>query len=118
VVDFSTKPKNLCYIRSGAGFPGIPVKIHLSRIYGFIIIETTMKKNALFKSCLDRKCWSLENVEIIKGRAEEVIVRFREFFPVVTARAVARLPMLLEFALPYAEVGGFFLSHERFSFLQ
>ena len=58
----------------------------------------------------------LEGVEIIMGRAEEEIVRFREAFPVSTARAVARLPVLLELALPYVEVGGFFLAMKGASY--
>lgn len=105
VLDFS-KIEKMLDVGSGAGFPGIPVKILYPELKLYII-ETTMKKTRFLKELIE--LLELENVEVINGRAEEVIVNFREFFPVVTARAVATLPMLLELCLPYAEVGGYFL---------
>lgn len=104
-LDFS-KIEKMLDVGSGAGFPGIPVKILYPELKLYII-ETTMKKTRFLKELIE--LLELENVEVINGRAEEVIVNFREFFPVVTARAVATLPMLLELCLPYAEVGGYFL---------
>ena len=100
-------------IGSGAAFPGIPLKIIFPNLRLFII-EPTLKRTRFLAALTEML--GLEGVEIIKGRAEEEIVRFREAFPVATARAVARLPVLLELALPYVEVGGFFLAMKGASY--
>lgn len=112
VVDFNETEK-LMDIGSGAGFPGIPLKIIFPNLRLFII-EPTLKRTRFLAALTEML--GLEGVEIIKGRAEEEIVRFREAFPVATARAVARLPVLLELALPYVEVGGFFLAMKGASY--
>ncbi|MDD3999336.1 MAG: 16S rRNA (guanine(527)-N(7))-methyltransferase RsmG [Bacilli bacterium] len=112
--DFTTINKFLD-IGSGAGFPGIPIKIlhpHLE----LWIIEPTAKKTRFLKDLVDKL--GLKKVEIITGRAEEVIVNFREAFPVVTARAVATLPVLLELCLPYVEVKGYFLAMKGSTYLE
>jgi 16S rRNA (guanine527-N7)-methyltransferase len=113
-LDFS-KIEKLLDIGSGAGFPGVPVKIMYPNLQLYII-ETTIKKTRFLAELIE--LLELENVEIINGRAEEVIVNYREFFPVVTARAVANLPMLLELCLPYAEAGGFFLAMKGSAYLE
>ncbi len=52
----------------------------------------------------------LENVVIINGRAEDVIGQYRESFDIVTARAVARLNILLELCVPFVRVKGYFIA--------
>lgn len=111
--DFNEVDK-LLDIGSGAGFPGIPVKILCPNLKLFII-EPTLKKTRFLSALVE--LLGLENVEIINGRAEEVIVGFRESFPVVTARAVAQLSVLLELALPYVKVGGYFLAMKGSAYL-
>ena len=103
----------MCDIGSGAGFPGIPLKI-LHPDLNLVIIEPTMKR-AKFLAALT-EVLGLKGVEIINGRAEDVAGSYRESFPAVTARAVARLPVLLELAMPYVQVGGFFLAMKGASY--
>ncbi|HHZ12133.1 MAG TPA: 16S rRNA (guanine(527)-N(7))-methyltransferase RsmG [Acholeplasmataceae bacterium] len=112
VLDFSGLEK-LLDIGSGAGFPGIPLKI-LHPDLNLVIIEPTMKR-AKFLAALT-EVLGLKGVEIINGRAEDVAGSYRESFPAVTARAVARLPVLLELAMPYVQVGGFFLAMKGASY--
>mgnify|MGYP000848154707 CR=1 FL=1 len=106
VIDF-LKVKKLLDIGSGAGFPGIPIKIMYPELELYII-EPTLKRVRFLTDLV--RMLELKGVQIISGRAEDLIVNFREAFPIVTARAVASLPVLLELCLPYVEVGGYFLA--------
>jgi 16S rRNA (guanine527-N7)-methyltransferase len=98
-------------IGAGAGFPGLPLKIVRPRI-GLTLLEATGKK-ALFLEDIVAKL-GLEGVEIIKGRAEELGQHsaHREGYEVAVARAVAQLPVLLEYALPLLTVGGIFVAQK------
>lgn len=103
--DFS-KPTSLCDIGSGAGFPGIPLKIKYPHIQ-LTIIEPT-KKRCQFLEQLILKL-GLKGVIIRNERAEN-ISDLREQFDVVCARAVAQLPILLELCIPYVKVCGYFIA--------
>ncbi|NLD26258.1 MAG: 16S rRNA (guanine(527)-N(7))-methyltransferase RsmG [Acholeplasmataceae bacterium] len=108
-----SQAKNLLDVGSGAGFPGIPLKIlhpHLK----LVIIEPTTKRIAFLQELIS--LLNLENVELLNGRAEDIIVNHREQFDVVTARAVASLPVLLELCLPYVRVNGMFLAMKGSSY--
>lgn len=97
----------LCDIGSGAGFPSIPLKIMYPNMK-LTIIEPTLKRI----NFLDRltKKLGLENVCLINARAEDEIIRHREEFDYVCARAVSELPILLELCVGYVKVGGYFVS--------
>ena len=56
----------------------------------------------------------LEDVEIINDRSENIKEDLRDSFDIVTARAVASLPVLLELTVPYVKVGGHFLALKEF----
>lgn len=91
-------------VGSGAGFPSIPLKILFPSLQ--ITILDALKKRIDFLQVLADK---LEiNVTLIHGRAEEFDKR--EYYDIVTARAVANLQMLSELCLPFVKVNGFFLS--------
>lgn len=111
VVDFN-KVENICDIGSGAGFPGIPLKIKFPHLK-LTIIEP-IKKRCSFLEKLVLKL-ELNNVIIINDRAENVS-ELRESFDVVLARAVAKLPMLIELCIPYVKVNGYFLALKGPSF--
>lgn len=92
-------------IGAGAGFPGIPLKIVRPR-WQVVLLEATGKKVTFLRHVIETL--GLQNIEAVQGRAEELAHRqqYRASFDLVTARAVASLPMLLEYAAPYCRVGG------------
>jgi len=98
-------------IGAGAGFPGLPLKIIRPQL-PLTLLESTGKK-VRFLEHMVRKL-GLQGVELIKGRAEELGRRpdRRESYDVALARAVAQLPVLLEYALPLLKLGGVFVAQK------
>ena len=92
-------------VGSGAGFPGLPLKIMLPDIR-MTLLEATAKKITFLRHMVEEL--GLQDVEIIHGRAEELgqVAEHRERYDLVVARAVATLPVLLEYCLPLCRVGG------------
>lgn len=106
---------SLCDIGSGAGFPGIPLKI-MNPEMELTIIEPTLKRVNFLERVVN--LLGLEKVRIINARAEDEIINHREQFDYVCARAVSNLPMLLELCIPYVKVGGEFISLKGASYLE
>lgn len=96
-------------IGSGAGFPGIPVK--LARPDLDIVLLDSLNKRITFLNTVIEEL-KLQGISAIHGRAEELArkTEFRERFDVVTSRAVARLNLLCEYALPFVRQGGMFVA--------
>ncbi len=92
-------------IGAGAGFPGLPLKIVRPQ-WHVVLLEATGKKVKFLQYIIETL--QLHNVEAIHGRAEELAhkVEYRASFDLVTARAVASLPTLLEYAAPFTRLGG------------
>ena len=103
---------DLIDIGTGAGMPGLPIKIALPAIK-LILLEATAKK-AAFLTHLEQKL-KLDDVEIVVGRAEEVAhePRYRQHFDIVLSRAVAPLPTLVELALPFCTIDGVFIAQKK-----
>ena len=103
---------NIADIGTGAGFPGIPLKILFPRP-GLVLIEPTTKKTAFLHHII-RKL-ELENVEVLNARAEEAahLPLYREQFALVLSRAVAPLPTLAELTLPFCRLGGRFIAQKK-----
>jgi len=100
------KPQTrLLDIGAGAGFPGLPLKI-IRPDWHVTLMEATGKKVTFLQHIIE--VLQLEGVEALHGRAEELghKTEYRGAFDVVTARAVASLPVLLEYAAPCCRVGG------------
>lgn len=99
--------KNLADIGSGAGFPGIPLKICFPQLK-LTIVDSLSKRITFLQHVCDRL--GLTGVQLIHGRAEDVARQFvhRDAYDVVTARAVARLSLLNEFCLPFTRKDGIF----------
>jgi len=103
---------NIIDIGTGAGFPGVPVKILLPQPR-LILIEPTIKKTAFLHHII-RKL-DLQNVEVLNSRAEEAahLPLYREQFALALSRAVALLPALVELTLPFCQVGGRFIAQKK-----
>lgn len=94
----------------GAGFPSLVLAILCPSL--FVTALDATEKKARFV-CETAELLGLENLTTLTGRAETLAARgneLRESFDVVTARAVARLPVLSELCLPFVSVGGVFLA--------
>ena len=92
-------------IGSGAGFPGLTLKIFAPSI-DVCLLESAQKKCAFLRHIV--RGLKLTGVEIVQGRAEDkkIIERYAGTFDLVVSRALADLPTSLQLALPYVKKGG------------
>lgn len=92
-------------IGTGAGFPGIPLKILHPNIKFSLVDSLNKRISFLNEVC---KKLSLNKIECLHARAEELAKNsdYREKYDIVTSRAVARLATLLEYMLPFVNIGG------------
>ncbi len=92
-------------VGTGAGFPGIPLKIICPGLR-LTLLEATEKKVGFLRHIVERL--GLENVVVLHGRAEELGQNpaHRERYDWTVARAVAEMPILMEYLLPFAKIGG------------
>ncbi len=98
-------PKAAIDIGSGAGFPGLPIKIVRPRLT-LTLLEAHGRRSAFLKRLVQRL--GLKDVAVINSRAEELAhdPAHRETYDLALARAVAPLAVLIELALPFLRVGG------------
>lgn len=93
-------------VGTGAGFPSIPLMIVRPDLKGTLL-------EALNKRCvfLEKACELTEvDAKVIHGRAEDYAKEKREAFDFATARAVAAMPVLCEYCIPYVKTGGRFIA--------
>ena len=100
---------SLIDVGTGAGFPGIPLKIVKDDI-DVVLLDSLEKRTKFLNQVIESL--DLGKIRTVHGRAEDFGVneKYREKFDYVTARAVANLPVLLEYCLPFAKVGGLFIA--------
>jgi len=104
-------PERLIDIGTGAGFPGIPLKLVLPRLK-LTLVESVGKKLEFCRYVVD--VLELDNVTCLQARAEEMGLsrEHREKYDWAVARAVANLPVLAEYLLPLVKVGGGMLAQK------
>ena len=98
-------------VGTGAGFPGIPIKIAFPQVK--IVLLDSLNKRIKFLDEVIEKL-GLTNIETIHGRAEDFakMEGYREAFDVSVSRAVANLSTLAEYCVPYVCIGGSFVSYK------
>ena len=108
----SGKQLSIIDVGTGAGFPGIPLRIVLPEIR-LVLLEATAKKAEFLRHVIAKL--ELSNVEIVRGRAEEVAhdESYRERFDIVVSRALASLNVLVELTLPFCAIGGRLIAHKK-----
>ena len=104
-----TGARTLLDVGTGAGFPGLPLKILLPQLDVTLLDSLNKRVDWLGQVCAQL---GLEGIRAIHARAEEqaLVKGFRDSFDFATARAVADLRLLCELCLPYVKVGGLFLA--------
>ncbi len=104
-------PLRLIDVGTGAGFPGLPLKIIYPNMH--VTLVESVGKKAMFCQHIVSKL-GLEDIEVIKTRAEDIgqNKKHRESYDVAVARAVANLNILGEYLLPLVKVGGMVLAQK------
>ena len=96
---------------TGAGFPGIPLKIAFPNLQ--ITLADSLNKRVLFlQEVID--ALKIEGIEAVHSRAEDLArdKNYREQYDLVVSRAVANLSTLSEYCLPFVKIGGQFISYK------
>ena len=98
-------------VGTGAGFPGIPIKI-LNPDCRIVLLDSLNKRVRFLETVVNEL--GLENVECIHGRAEDVSreKKYRASFDLSVSRAVANLSTLCEYCIPFLKKGGMFVSYK------
>lgn len=101
--------KTLIDVGTGGGFPGIPLKVIRDNLKVTLLDSLDKRVKFLNEICSNLM---LKDIVSVHGRAEDFGVdkKYRERFDFVTARAVANLPVLLEYCLPFVSIGGMFIA--------
>lgn len=103
--------KKVIDVGTGAGFPGIPLKIMYPDIK-LTLLDSLNKRLVFLNEVIEEL--KLNNVQTIHARAEEAANKkeLREQFDIVVSRAVANLSTLVEYCLPFASLSGYFISYK------
>lgn len=111
IPDLAERSYSVIDIGTGAGFPGIPLKIAFPELK--ITLLDSLNKRIKFLSEVVSEL-QLENVVLIHGRAEDFSKpgKKRESFDLCVSRAVANLSTLSEYCIPFVKKGGYFISYK------
>ncbi|MGI6711259.1 MAG: 16S rRNA (guanine(527)-N(7))-methyltransferase RsmG [Bacillota bacterium] len=100
---------NIIDIGTGAGFPGLPLKI-FSKKLKITLLDSLEKRCHFLKNIIQEL--EINNITVVHGRAEDKgrDLNFREKYDSAIARAVTYLPSLVEYCLPFVRIGGIFIA--------
>lgn len=101
--------ETLCDIGTGAGFPGLVLKIVFPNLK--VTLVDSLNKRIEFLNAVIKRL-NLENIETVHARIEEYAKENREQYDIVTSRAVAPLNILLEYAIPLVKKGKRFIAYK------
>lgn len=106
-----SKPLSVIDVGTGAGFPGLALKIAFPNLK--VTLLDSLNKRIQFLNLVIEEL-GLEQIETVHGRAEDFAKpgMLRESFDLVVSRAVANLTTLSEYCLPYVKIGGYFVSYK------
>ena len=98
-------------IGTGAGFPGIPLKIAFPQLK-FVLLDSLNKRVGFLNAVINEL--HLENITAVHGRAEDLAhnAEYRESFDLCVSRAVANMSTLSEYCLPFVKTGGLFIPYK------
>lgn len=99
--------QSLCDIGTGAGFPGLVLKILFPNLE-ITLVEATEKRCKFLELVINKL--DLKKINVVNERAEIYSQKVREYFDIVTSRAVAPLKHLLEYSIPLVKVDGYYIA--------
>ena len=103
--------KTIIDVGTGAGFPGIPLKIYKPNLQ-ILLLDSLNKRIIFLQNVIDEL--KLENISCMHSRAEDAAhnPKLRESFDLAVSRAVAKLNVLSEYCLPFVKINGFFVAQK------
>ena len=99
--------QKVCDIGTGAGFPGIVLKIAFPNLE-ITLVESLTKRCVFLNEVI--KELDLKNIKVVNQRAEEFSQNNIEYFDIITSRAVAKLNILLELSIKSLKIGGYYIA--------
>lgn len=109
IVPFLKNVQELIDVGTGAGFPGLPVKIVRPEL-NIVLLDSLEKRIGFLNTVINEL--HMDKITAVHSRAEDAgkSPKYREKFDAATARAVASLPVLLEYCMPLIKTGGIFIA--------